>query len=457
MPVKKRLIICILAALLIVEMPLSAIGDTVTTKVLLDNCGEIRPVSQTRYLMIQSAAGDLWGLFDTDGQQLTDYVLHSPAYVANGCFSDVLPGENGVNSKALVVPHAGVISEYQYGVIRVYNRNWAAGWILSAATEEEHDYAVGKTDFYNIEWCDIFNLAGTPRQVASLTRNAFAAAAAHEDYLSIIDREGRVTVYDGDFELTAVKASAVTDPVYGAVDYALIDKAMGRVIMDGCSAAKELPTAEGMYILVVRVDFKGVKWYGICGLDGEMLLDLNTDLSVKSVTDDYALLARGDRMGLYSLKERRWIVPCEYDSILTSKQTVDPYIFYGYACGVLGNTRDYYDVTTGVIVSSVEVDAASMKFIGGTCYTRPSRVTYQWSPVMGKTWSVRDMRLMTTRGDGRLIIMRNLNDSSFLVYTMDGVSVFSYTILRQPVVTDDGKLILNYVKTGYRLVEVVMD
>ncbi len=473
-----RLCALLTAALLLAAAmtPAASAKTEITLQTILTNMGEMIPVPQTDRLMVYSEDAGLWGVFDTAGNQVMPYIMHAPEYVAYGVFADTWTGdaeaaadtgayselmsvdytaapEVNTNAKALVTPDGQLVSDYVYGVIRAYNDRWAAGLVVSDATEEAFDVKVGKTGFYNIERCDVFSLADEPRLAASFSREDFASAAAHGDYLSIADREGRVTVYDREMTVTGLEADKVSTAVYGVRDFAAINKVTGEVILDGCTACKELSTANGLLLQVTRVHYSGVKQNGLCTLDGEWVLPVG-DYTVKSVTGDYALLAHDELQGLYSISGQRMIVPCEYESILTSKQTANPYAFYGYVCGVRGTARDWIDVATGEVVNSVQYDPAVMKTIGGTSYEILSKIFFGFTSAAGKTWRVRDVIIAATRGDGRLIVVQNKENSRYAVYTMNGDLALDFKYKNPPVITDDGKVILNSLNNGYQLIQI---
>ncbi len=456
--IKASLCLVLVLVLTVLLLPAAAADGRVTTEVLLDKYGQMVPVPQTHYILVQSTQTKLWGVFDTDGRQLMEYCMRSPEHAGSGCFTDTQVGGAEPNNKAVAALNAGVISDFVYGAVRVYNYKWAAGWVLEPAGEEEFDYAPNRKTHYNITACDLFWLGDSPCKVASLTREEFASAAAHEDYLSVADREGNVAVYDRAFNRTDVRVSGINDAVYGVVDYALIDKADGRMILDGVSSAKETPLADGICFQVTRTDLSGTKWNGICDFNGEWLLPLNAEYTVKSVTAGYALMAREDRLGLYSLTERRWIVPCEYDSFLTNKTATDPYSIGGMICGIIGNQRHYIDAGTGETVNIIEYTEDSPVLTNGAMYyTRPTRVSYQITSAAGRQWNVYYQQMRSTRGDGRLIIMQDTKNNRFGIYTMNGDVVLPFNEYLKPAVTDDGRVIRGNAMTGYQLIRVKID
>ena len=421
---------------------------------VLQGMGMLAPVNNTHYLLAQSAGNKRWGVVDTDGAQLTDFAFEHLSYNAFTCFQDSLDEDPLMNWKALVCTQGGFVSEYRYGVIRPYSAEWAVGWVVSEGLEDAFDYTPDKKHFYNINRCDVFYLKDSPRLVASLSREQFRQAAAHGDYLSVEDRAGSVTVYDRDFQPTGLKVQTVSTPVYGVFNYALMNKVTTEIILDGCTEAKAYTTPRGTLFQVARVDFSGVKRVGICDMRGEWLLPLG-DYGIQAVGADYAVITKDGLQGLYSYALGKPVVPCRYQSILTNKQGTDPYNFYGYVCGVNDSQRDFFRADTGEPVSSIAFDSKTMKAFGGTFYWPLKQTRYQFRAADGVEWTIQDRRILPSRGDGRLIVLRGITDGNYGIMTMHGDVALAFWYRNQPVITDDGKVILNTLNNGYCLAELI--
>ena len=225
---KRRLIKALLAALLLVGMAAPcalAAQDPLPTRVVLSDMGQLVGIEKTHYLLAQQPGGTLWGVYDTSGQQLMPYSRANLTYLGYNCFStsEKKAGDpEAVNTSALLTLDGSLISYAQYGALRVYNHYWAAGWVLEPGTEEDYDYKdVGENPF-KIVTCDIFHLGdwalpGTqkavrPRLCATLTRDEFYAAQAHDKYLAIMDRQKKVTYYDGDFQPIETGFTSISRP-----------------------------------------------------------------------------------------------------------------------------------------------------------------------------------------------------------------------------------------------------
>ena len=444
-----------------------AYNKTLPTETVISNAAKIKAVQRTNFVSVLSAETGLYALFDTDGVQRTDYVLSKCAYVAYGCFTDTKPddtyiNEEGetvtipqdpINKKAFVNTADGFVSQYEYGLVRVLNGNWALCCVVRKASKTEFDYRLDSKTYYYVDRCDIYSLAGGTHKVQSLTREVFTDAAAHGEYLSVAYRDGSVRIYDANFTDTNLKASKLKTSPYGVVDYALIDKYTGRVIYDGCSACTENNTPVGTRFIINCPNYAGKPQYGICTLEGELLMPPG-QYSVTAANAEYALLSDGEHVGLYSFESDLEVVPCDYDSILTSKQAVDAYDIYGYVCGVTGTERHYYSLLTGDLTYAVDVAANKLGSIGGTLYKHTSLSGYDFYTPDGKKLTLSDVRLYSTRGSGRLVIARSYTNRLYGVISAQGDIAVKYEFVRKPVVTDDDRIIILKYNGLYDLIRV---
>ena len=202
-----------------------------------------------------------------------------------------------------------------------------------------------------------------------------------------------------------------------------------------------------------RVHYNGEKPTGICDLNGEWLMEPG-EYKIESVGVDYAVVSQSNLKGLYSFKEGRLILPCEYNSILTSKSSADPYVFYGYACGVIDGVRYYVDVNTGETVYTLTFDSQTMKSLGGTVYQKIVTDLYLITSPTGSVWYLQNGQIPSQRGDGRLIVCFSMDNWSYGVMTMDGEVALQFWYYTQPVITDDGKVVLKTGNNSYALIEI---
>ena len=445
----------LIALLLLASLTLPGLAETaVETRCILRGKANIVPVQRTHLVMTQSADTGLWGVYTTSGEQvLAEQFDHFLAYLGYGCYETGFSDDPIENWKALVSAEGEILSSYRYGIIRVYNRYWAAGWQVTAGTKSEYDYTPDKKTYYRIEQCDVFWLGENPGLVKRLTGEEFLRAAAHGKYLSVEDRAGGITVYDRDFHPTGFAVKKTGDAVYGVFHYALADLVTHEIILDGVSSAKEVNTPDGMLFQVTRTTYSGQKLNGICDEQGNWLMTLTGDAIVK--TDSaYAVLSRDGKQGLYSYAQGRLIVPCEYDSFITNAGALDLYVSYGYACGVKDGLRHYIQVETGDVASTLDFDAKSMTAVGATVYCKTGPDIYRITSATGKSWFADECQLKTVRGDGRLIVVYAVNTGNYSVRTMDGDTALSALYRKPPVITDDGHVVLNTSNEGYILMEL---
>lgn len=439
-------------ALLMPVRPALAASNSVSTRILASGFKELKPVERSRYILAQTTDTGLWGVINSGGRKVIDYQFSNLAYVGNGCFVTENSEEPLDNQKALVA--GKMVSDPMYGVIISYNEYWAAGWVITAANEEVYDYSPSKKFFYNIKYCDLFYLGGEPELVASYTRQEFASAKAHGQYISVQDRDGGVTVLGPGGEMTNLRLARVTDTVYGVANAALMNKVTREIIIDGISEAKEFNTRRGLLLQVSRADFSGNKLTGICNIKGEWLLPLGDNV-IKQVSDDYVILTENDRLGLYSFELKRMVVPCAYDSIVANKKAYDPFSFYGYACAVRDGVRDYINMRTGEVCLSVPEKQEKQKILGSAVIISTGRTSCNVYSASGAEWKLRWKTVIDTRGDGRFVVVRNVEDNKYGVYSMDGQVLLETKYRICPVITDDGLVILQATKDEYQLMLIV--
>lgn len=431
-----------------------ALGEErITTRNILTGMSAIKPVNCTHYLLVQSPDTQLWGVYDTSGELIIHCVFPALAYGEYDCFVASHSSKALDNLSALVSPGGRFVSDYRYGIVKVYNDRWAAGWVVSQGDKKNYDYTPDKKHFYNIELCDIFYLGDTPRKIGTFSRDAFAQAAAHGDYLSVKDRAGNITVYDQKLQPTNLKVSKISENIYGVVRYALMDKAANKILLDGFTAAKEVNTRRGLLFQLTRTDFSGNKQMGVCTLNGEWLMPLGS-YTIASVSENYAVISENERFGLYSYSLGRVVVPCEYEGFPTSKQTVDPYECNGYVSAVKNGMRCFVCIESGEITSSIPDGSPDYTVIGSTVYEQLSTNRYRFTSPTGKKWSIGDSSIGQIRGDGRLIVFRSIENNNYGVYTQDGTLALEAKYRNEPIITDDGKVILNTLASGYNLLDV---
>lgn len=467
--IKSSLCLLLICALL----PLSAlaVGDAASCprlRQVLNGMGTLTGVSKTRYLLAQKKGGGLWGVYTTDGQQVMDYEYDSLAYIAYDCFSASIYPEapksitlDYINSHALVTRDGTLLSDFIYGAIKVYNHYWAAGWIVEEADAADYDYKYDKTHFYKIVRCDILYLGGQAVPggnkeemaywYASLDRSQFRSAQGHDHYLSIMDRAGKVTVYDRTFKPLPLEPAKVSTAIFTVKNYALRTPE-GDVLLDGFTKVREANTAEGLRLIGSWTDYSGQTLSSVFTPEGDMLMS-PTPLTICSVAAGYAVVKDGEKLGLYSMAEDRLIVPCKYDIIVPNSTGLDPYVAHGYACGEREENRYYVDIATGEETVMYVYDPDLLKVAGGLIYyTDDNKQVNLFAANKSATLLPRKNTLAAIRGDGYLIPYKD--ELHYGIVDWDGEKLI-YNYSNQIRITDDNHLILNSTTNGYQLYELI--
>lgn len=407
---------------------------------VLTGMQSIRAVSQTSYLIVQADNG-LWGVCDTKGRQVLpcDYELLS--YLGSGCFSSALDQDPLANALALIAPDGARVSGYQYGVIRVYNDHWAVGWQVSPATKDAYDYKLDKSHYYFIDKCDVYSLDTTAHLMGTLDADAFSQAAAHGEYLSVLGRDGRVTVYDRDFQPTGFSPAKVSQGVYAVDSFILKNRVTDEIILKGIASAKEVQAGDRLLLQVSRTGYDGSKENGLCDLTGTWLLPLGS-YTIERVSGNWAVIAQNGKQGLYSLSKQRLMVPCEFDQIVSSTQTVDPFLFYEcYLCAEKDGARYALNIETEEWTRAYDIDEKNMKWFGGSAYFKDQGKSVILS-VDGRRASLQGFKYQAARGDGRLILVQG-EDGRYGVLTYAGQLLVEAWYTVPPVITDEGAIILS--------------
>ncbi len=424
-------------------------------------------VANTPYLLVQNSKTGPWGVINTSGKKLCPVSYQGLSYLKYNCFrtSALSLSEKGAlltarqnNQLGLIAVTGAVIAKPEYGFIQVYNPYWASCWVLEAGTEEDQDY---KTDdlFFRIVRCDIYWLGGQcvlngntedmPCLAASLTRDEFAKAVSHNDYLSVEDRQGQTTLYGPSGEVSAYKPAKANDAVYAMEHLAAVCRATGETITVGFNSVKEMQTPAGMLLLTTRSDFSGNNTYYLFDLQGTELMP-GFQGQVVSITEDYALLKQNDLFGLYSLKEGRLLLPCEYESIVTNKKGLDPYVSFGYLIAVKDGAYHIISAETGETVRSFE-PRKDWVLTGLLYYCQRKSSFNYFSPFSGKSDSFVGS-LASSRGSGYLTAVKEEGKSYVMNWNGEKLTKKSkYGI----TITDDDHVIIQNDQKTYDLYKLV--
>ena len=429
----------LMAALLTGGMSVAGAERNAATMRVLSGMQSIRAVKQTDRLIVQAENG-LWGACDTRGHQVLPCDYEPLAYLGYDFFSSALDQDPLANALALISPDGTRLSGYRYGIIRVYNNHWAVGWEVSPATKDAYDYKKDKSHYYFINSCDVYYLDGTPHLAGSFSDGGFSQGAAHGEYLSVLSRDGQVTVYDRGFQPTGFTPAKISQGVYGVDSFTLKNRVTQETILEGIASAKEIQVGDRLLLQVSRTLYNGSSENGLCDLTGAWVLPLG-DYTVERVSGDWAVLAQQGKQGLYSLSKQRLVLPCEFDQIVSSTQTVDPFLFYDcYLCAEKDGARYALNTETDELIRAYDIDTKNMKWFGGSAYFKDQGKRVILGPD-GRRSSLNGFRYQAARGDGRLILVQG-EDGRYGVLTYTGQLLVEAWYTVPPVITDDGAIIL---------------
>ena len=436
---------------------------------VMTNMGKLVGVPNTHYLLAQSKENALWGIYTTDGARVCPYKFSGIASLSAPYFqisssldlsdSASLLQERETNRLAMAAIDGTVLTDYSYGYFKVYNEYWAVGWVLTPATEEEvaekdYDYKADSTHLYKLTRCDVFNLNSeggySARLVASLSREEFKSAASHDKYLSIQNREKSVTVYDSDFAPQDLTVKKITDPIFKMDGFSIVCVPSGEIVASPFTSVKEAQTKAGLRLIATRDNFSGEKEYYLLNLQGEELTPPIKE-EIVSATEDYAVIQKDGLKGLYSIREQKQLLPCQYDEILTNSKGIDPYLSAGYLHAQQGDTRYVIDAATGQIVYTTNYvkDRDSRTYTGVTYYL--SRNGLHLFP-MNKEQVLISGKLGSSRGSGYLFAMNLGNYYGVVDWNGNmviGGRKYAFSI------TDDDHVIGRVSKYEYELYKIV--
>ena len=445
----KRLIaLGLLAALL--SAPLAGLGEEAfSLETLLQYRAGIASVNGTGYVMVTDKHSSLKAYFTTDGVQASPYMYSNLSYLSYGFCVGF--NEAGDNTRGLATLNGVRLTEEKYGHFIAYSSRWAVGYVLSPATEEAYGFKRGN-EFFDVEQVDVLYIPDpdAPAQVvASLSGDAFATAAAHGDYLAVQNGEGAVTLYDSAFQPLDYPMTDPKAAIYGVVDYEVINKATGQLLMDGFVEAKEVTMGGELCLICTRYNFKGEKVSGILDTEGNEILPV--EYYNPTVAGNYLIMSdnTGKLKGLFSLAEKKFLVPCEYNNIMAGRVSTDNYVHNGYVAVENGDLRGYVDVRTGALSCEVKYDRKAVTTIGCSTFWKVEDGVYMLAAADGVETEVHvDSIEANTRGDGHYLVAKK--DGWFGLIDWHGNVLLPFEHKWQIVITDDSKAIIR-TSTGQQI------
>ena len=408
----------------------------------------IKQLNNTNYVIVTEKFTHYQSIYTSTGELVATFPYTNLTYSNYGLFTAY--NEDDVNSRALVQLSGAEITDPAYGAFVTYNAHWAVGYVLEPATEENNNYKRGK-DFFNIVRYDVYYISDTPAKtepIAQLTPEQFKSADVHGDYIAIMDVDEKVTLYDKTFKAYDLAMDKPGTAVYGVVDYAIIDKATGDIVLDGFTAVKEQKMSDGLWLIGTRYNFKGQQISGIIDLEGKEIMPV--DYFITTVTDKYVVITNPDKLkGLYSLETGKIIVPCEFNNIMVGKVSTDNYVHNGYVAVENGDLRGYYDVNAGKLSCEVKYDRTAVTTIGCSTFWQVEEGVYMLVAADGVETEVHvDEISKNTRGNGHLLVAKK--DGMFGVIDWHGNVVLPFEHNKQIIITDDSQALIR-TSTGMQI------
>lgn len=474
---KQKRIISLLLLLILVSTatvrPALAEGE-VTIREILTEMGELVPGQNSAYLLAKERNGTLWGVYNTDGEEVMPYTYASLSYLSYNCFS---AGESAatkltsstpmekINSHALVTADGTRVSDFLYGAFKVFSTYWAAGWVLEKGTKKDYDYKSGSL-YYRIQRCDLYYLGdhallgkkGTEElpPCISLTRAEYKDARAHGKFLYVQDRQKKFKVYDSAFRLMNVQVKKLEDPMYVIKNWAVIPRGTSEIVLDGFSAVKEVTSNAGLLLIVTRLDYSGNKWSTVYTLDGEQLMPM-IEGEIATATTDYAVLTANNKQGLYSIRENKVLLPCEYDKVISNASSLDRYVLHGYVSVEIDGAVYYIHLNSGEMFKAASLNkkwsnVGYAYYLNDGANTRyrilaPDQTEHyvdDSKPVKGKN-----------RGSGYLLSFTSTLYKNMVVNWYGERLMKFYT--NPFAITNDDKVVVESLNNGYKLLEIVTE
>ena len=444
---------------------------------ILKRMENLTQIPGTHYLLAQESKNKKWGVYDTDANIVIPLEYEKLSYLAyDVLMAGAVPAPEEpyeakksipletINCNALMTLDGKVHTEYAYGVFKVFSPQWCAGWVLEEGNAEDSDYTPDKQHYFRIGRCDVFfrNMGNSSEsgensfcQVLSMTRDEYRNAKAHGEYLSVQNRENGITVLNQQGGTVDIDAKNLDSSVYGIKNWMLVNLVTGEMLMDGCSAVSEVQTEDELLLIATRIDFQGRKQNALITTEGEVILPMS-NAAISSVSRDYAVITSNDhgKKGLYSFKENRMLLPCEYDEIHENKNSVDRFNNHGYIVVTKDGQYCCYEVATDRLLPVVQAEEDKKLERNGAAFYTTTKVskttrTQLYSPD-GKELSLL-ASITKSHGSGYLLIANFSYGTTVINWYGNNYLPQYYSRI---IITDDDHFILNTKKSGYELYRI---
>ena len=449
----KQLMKCLCVALILVLTAVSAAAE-VNFNTVFQYRTLIQPVQGTNFLIIESKQDNTRGLYTTDGREIIPCATSFLDYLSNGFFS-------AYDNKASVVDRTlwkadGRKIGTGYGSFKVFNDHWVAAFAINPqeVADSEKDIKISNIP-YQYERIDLYYVTDEAGEniepVASLDRSAYLNAAIHGEYIAITSRENTVSLYDSSFHPVKAALTGANKPLYTVDKYRVISLIDKKILGEGYTEITEINLSNRMLIKATRIALDGTMLAALMNPDGSVLLP--ADYEIIDVTDHYAVVADlNKQQGVFSLDEKRFIVPCAYTSIVRCETDIDKYVHNGYVCVEKDGKLGFYDVANDFESCKPAYSKRAVTNIGCSLVYISLEGDVTVVAADGEVSNVDADEILITRGDGFLLEAQK--GASFGLIDWHGNIILPLNHYKDIIVTDDSQAIIR-TSTGLQLDTVI--
>ncbi|MBR3019299.1 MAG: hypothetical protein IKH57_19830 [Clostridia bacterium] len=451
-----KLFLKCLCIVLILALLTAGAAAEVTLNTVFQYMPVIQTVSGTSYVIVESKKDNTRGLYTTDGQEIIPCTTVYLDYLSNDFFN-AYNEKDSIDARALWTGDGRMVTEAKYGAFKIFNNHWVAAFVVNPepqAEKEFQDVRIGSSS-YKYEQIDLFYVTDEQTEgiapLATLDRDAYSGASIHGDYIAITNRENAISVYDSHFQPITVELSANNKPLYKVDKYQIISLIDKKMLGDGYTEVAEVNLSDRMLVKGTRVALNGTKLSSLMNPDGTVVLP--ADYAIIDVTDRYALVADLEgQQGLYDLNEGRFIVPCAYTAIVSSKTDADKYVHNGYVCVEKDERLGFYDTVNDMESCAPKYSKYAVTNIGCSLIFTSIEGYLTIVAGDGEVNVVDADVIVATRGNGYLLEAKK--GASFGLVDWHGNLILPMYHYKEITVTDDSNAIIR-TSTGLQLDQII--
>ena len=256
-----------------------------------------------------------------------------------------------------------------------------------------------------------------------------------------------VTAYDREFQPIAVELKDLKTIYYDVINYEIVSKLTNEVIATGYTGVAEADLPNRMLLLASTTATDGSKRQAILDTDGKVLMP--AEYTVVTMGDPYVVVANGEGLrGLYSLEEKRLVVPCEFSNIIASKTSIDQYVNMGYVAVEKDGMSGFVDVRTGSITCPPAYNSRIVKVYGCSLVFDGEKGFVLIAGDGTRTELYEYQEIAASRGDGYLIVAKK--NGYYGVIDWHGNEKLPFIHKNVITLTDDSKAMIR-TSTGLEL------